>query len=69
MCDQSDGYFARLTESFERRMLVEDLRTREQNAMTNHGDCECAAAPICPMHRLPGELFENGLPDSVKLPK
>lgn len=67
MCDQTDGYFTRLTESYEEKLFVDGLADREQTAMRNHGDCTCAAAPTCPVFRRPGELFEDGLPDGFDL--
>ena len=69
MTDQTKDYYTKLADALEEELFLDGLNDREQTAMKNHGDCTCAAAPMCPMHRRPGELFEDGLPDRVKVPK
>lgn len=69
MCGEAtSGYYHHMIEVYEREALIIDLRERERRMMDSFGDCECSAAPLCPVFRLPGDLFAGGLPECVTLP-
>lgn len=68
MCDDRRGYFEQINEVYKRQEFLDSLIEHERHMMERWGDCTCAAAPLCPLYRRPGELFEDGLPDSIELP-
>jgi len=61
-------FHERMAEAYERDIFLEGLRERERKILDRFGDCRCADAPMCGFFRRPGDLFANGLPESLRLP-
>jgi hypothetical protein len=66
--DRHMGYFEKMNEVYKRQDLLNALIEQERRILDQWGDCTCASAPLCPFFRRPGELFKDGLPDSIELP-
>lgn len=66
--EKAKGYFDPAIEDIKRDIFLRGLIERERRILDSWGNCECSQAPLCPYFLRPGELFKDGLPESVVLP-